>query len=210
MILYGNNGHVYGKVGTSIRFGVNSSPTPPSPTGDDTVTLAGRIWKTNNVTGEFGTMYSDCTSGTTTAAEGPQWFYQAGCCDLINQAYSAEGWRVPTSADWDALFSEYGTPEALHEAGFNNAKIGYYMYDDDPHDPEIIDYDYEMFGCSTTVAENYPTYAMVDYENQENKYIPSQWGFDYYSVRLVKDIQGNNQNDELEDPGSEVGEPELG
>ena len=31
MILYGNNGHVYGVAGTSVRFGANRSPTPPEP-----------------------------------------------------------------------------------------------------------------------------------------------------------------------------------
>lgn len=159
--------------------------TGDAPTGGDTVTLANRIWKTANVSGEFGEE-GDSVSAETQAL-GTQWFYTDRGARAVMSSVSADGWRVATSADYAALFTEYSTPADLEEAGFGCANISYYMYDDDPSGP-LPEYDCQCFKTSTEDNYNWLYYAYINYSDSSCS-IPDLGAIsDWMSVRLCKDV----------------------
>ena len=100
MILYGNNGHVYGKVGTSICFGVN--PVGPY------VTIGNQTWTTTNLA------YDDGGDGITSRNLpnvngydlGTQYYYTWSAAMRV--ADSIEGWHLPTSAEYRTLLTYAG------------------------------------------------------------------------------------------------------
>lgn len=157
----------------------------PEPTGSDTITLANRIWKTTNVSGEFGNE-GDSVSAETQAL-GTQWFYTDGAARDIMASVSAEGWRVANSADFNALFTEYPTPAALEEAGFGCANINYYMYDDDPSGP-LPEYDSQCFKTSTEDGYNNLKDACISYSDSSCSISDYGAASDWMNVRLCKDV----------------------